>query len=328
VSSGTLLSIPTYADLLRRTDGPAGSCWGVFGADDEIGAVNFLTEERVLAATHVVRRGTTFNLDYPVNHFNPPPSKFRTPARHTIFEYRPHHNDDFVDGFFLQGTSQIDGFRHVAHHEHGYYNRAPKDRLVAGDPTIGVNRWAEHGIVGRGVLLDVARYVAAKGRPLDHGASEQIGPGLLEEVARAQGVELRSGDLLLVRTDWPSHFFKMASTDFEVARHEAGLEQSREMLAWLWDHQIPLVASDNFALEAYPDHPDSPFVERFGEEEIDGMIHPYLIAMLGMVIGELWKLEDLAEDCAGDGIYESLLVCKPMNLIGAVGSPANAVAIK
>jgi kynurenine formamidase len=328
VSSGTLLSIPSYADLLQRTDGPAGSCWGVFGADDEIGAVNFLTEERVLAAVLTVRRGTAFNLDHPVNHFDPPPSKFRAPARHTIFEYRPHHNDDFVDGLYLQGTSQIDGFRHVAHHEHGFYNRAPKDRLVAGDPTIGINRWADHGIIGRGVLIDVARHRAAQGRPLNHGASEQIGPGLLEEVARAQRVELLPGDLLLIRTDWPSHFFKMASTDFDQARHEAGLEQSREMLAWLWDHQIPLVAADNFALEAYPERTDSPFSERFGNEEIDGMIHPHLIAMLGMVVGELWKLEELADDCARDGVYESLLVCKPMNLIGAVGSPANAVAIK
>ena len=47
-----------------------------------------------------------------------------------------------------------------------------------------------------------------------------------------------------------------------------------------------------------------------------------------MALGELWQTEDLAADCAADGVYEFLLVCKPLNLVGGVGSPANALAIK
>jgi hypothetical protein len=58
------------------------------------------------------------------------------------------------------------------------------------------------------------------------------------------------------------------------------------------------------------------------------MMHQQLIALLGMAIGELWRLDELAEDCARDGIYEFLVVSKPLNLVGGVGSPANAVAIK
>jgi len=47
-----------------------------------------------------------------------------------------------------------------------------------------------------------------------------------------------------------------------------------------------------------------------------------------MALGELWHLDDLADDCASDGVWEFLLVAKPLNLTGAVGSPANALAIK
>jgi len=320
--------VPTYAELLTRSDGPPGSCWGVFGPKDELGAVNFLTPERVLDGVGSVRQGRVFNLDYPINHFDPSPSGFRTAAKHTIFEYRPNHNDDYLDGLYLQGTSQIDGLRHVAHHVYGYYNFAAGERLIPGDPTLGVSRWADHGLVGRGVLLDVARHRRSLGQPLDHSESEPIGPELLEETAAAQGVDVKPGDLVLIRTDWPAHFAAHREHDFELARREAGLEQSHKLVAWLWDHQVPLVAADNFALEAYPDSADSPFAEVHNGEQIDGLIHPHLIAMLGLVVGELWNLDELADACSKDGVYEFLAVCKPLNLIGGVGSPANAMAIK
>jgi hypothetical protein len=58
------------------------------------------------------------------------------------------------------------------------------------------------------------------------------------------------------------------------------------------------------------------------------MMHRPLIALLGMIIGELWKLDELAEDCAADGVYEFLLTAKPLNLKGGVGSPPNALAVK
>ena len=59
-----------------------------------------------------------------------------------------------------------------------------------------------------------------------------------------------------------------------------------------------------------------------------GMLHRPLIALLGMAMGELWKLDELAAECANDGVYDFLLTCKPLNILGAVGSPPNAIAIK
>jgi len=101
-----------------------------------------------------------------------------------------------------------------------------------------------------------------------------------------------------------------------------GLEQSEAVVAWLWDHRISMIAADTPALEAYPTVADAPF------PWTHPLLHPILIGLLGMALGELWNLEQLAEDCAHDGVYASMLAYKPLNLVGGVGSPANALAVQ
>jgi kynurenine formamidase len=320
-SHETIDGLPTYAELLERTDAPPGSVWGLFGAGDEIGALNLLTPERVERAARAVRRGAVFSLDFPINTF---PTPSRPAAEHTVIEMAADWRDDSLDGFFLQQTTQIDGLRHVRHTEHGFYGGVDPDRVRAGDPTNGVGVWADRGIVGRGVLVDVAHHRAAQGSPLDHAAGEPITPELLDETLAAQGTELAPGDMVLLRTDYPRHLREHGS--LEGAHPHAGLAQSHEMLAWLWDHRVPLVAADNFAVECIPRVEGSPLAA--GDALGGGLLHPHLIALLGMVVGELWKLDDLADDCAADGVYECMLVVKPLNLVGGVGSPANATAIK
>ena len=107
------------------------------------------------------------------------------------------------------------------------------------------------------------------------------------------------------------------------SRRCTGLAQSGELPGWFWDHRIALTASDTFALEAMPAPPDP----EFGGASEPGMLHQDLIALLGLPIGEQWKLDGLAAHAAEGGIYEYLLVVKPLNLVGGVGSPSNAVAI-
>ncbi len=317
-----MTELPTYAELQSRQAQPPGSTWGLFGPDDEIGALNIVGPSEVVAASRLVRKGAVFSLDYPLNTF--PPTPRRVAAVHTVIETGPNWRDDYVDRFYLQQTSQVDGLRHVRHPAHGFYGGADPARVVADDPTLGVNRWADRGIVGRGVLIDVARHRQRAGRPLDHASGEPITADLLDDTLAAQGVSLESGDLLLIRTDYPAYLAALGGPHPAAV---AGLEQSREMLAWLWNHRIPLVASDNSALECIPIVPTSPFHVGDGDHR-DGLMHPELIALLGMVVGELWRLDDLAADCADDGIYEFQLVVKPLNLVGAVGSPPNATAIK
>jgi kynurenine formamidase len=331
------VAIPTYAELLARQDAPAGSAWGVFGPEDECGTLNFITPEAVRAAAALVRRGVCFNLDHTLDAFDPPVARHRHAPTHTMFSNSPHHRDDRLDNLYLQGTTQVDSLRHFRHPDHGFYNRAPDERVVPGSPTIGVNRYAERCIVGRGVLLDVDRHLRASGRVLDFRAGEPFTVGLLDDVAAAQGVRLMRGDILMLRTGWLAFYFGEMDPAERLALPEAlrcpGLLQARETVAWLWDHGVAVAASDNAGLEAIPSVRDSPFVSErdraAGTDPIHaGLMHPTLIALLGLCIGELWDLEALAADCAATGTWDCLVSCKPLNLVGGVGSPANAIAVR
>lgn len=329
--------IPTY-DALTGADGsPPGSAWQVFGAGDQLGSVNFATPQRVVAAAGLVRRGQVFNLDYPINAFEPYPTGARESARHHIFSNNPNHRDDYVDSLYLQSTSQIDALRHMRHPVHGFYGGTADDAIGEGSGSLGIQNWAQTGIVGRGVLIDVARHLAAEGRPIDQTTNHMITVADLRETLDRQRVRPAAGDVLIIRTGWTDYFL----TEMDGAARRAlsrrmvcpGLVQSEEMVGWLWDQRPTMVAADNIALEAMPPAADTPYrneAEAAPTRGVsnDGMMHRVLIPLLGLAIGEMWALEELAGDCAEDQVYEFLLVAKPLNLIGGVGSPANALAIK
>jgi kynurenine formamidase len=337
--SATATGLPTYDELKRRTDAPPGSAWGLFGDGDEIGTLNLLTPERVAAATAAVRTGQVVNLDLPLDAFDPPLISSRHAVEHHLFANNPYHRDDWVDSFYLQSGSQLDGLRHIGHPDHGFYGGADPERFREREPYLGINRYAEHGIVGRGVLLDVDRYLRARGTPIDQASSQGIDADVLDATAREQGVDLRPGDIVMVRLGW-IHYYVDELDDagraalLEPPLRTPGLAPTEAVVRWLWDNGVAVVAADNFALEAWPASPDSPFVterERAGDEPTTshtGLMHRILIPLLGMVIGELWALDELADACAADGVWDCMVVAKPLNLVGGAGSPANAVAIR
>lgn len=330
------VDVPTYAELQARADGPPGSAWGLFGPDDQVGTMNFLTPERAVEATRLVRRGQVFNLDFPVNAFVPAPAGTRPAAQHHMFSNNPNHRDDWLDSYYLQSSSQIDGLRHIRHPRHGFYNGVPDEEIEVGSPSLGIQHVAEKGIVGRGVLLDLARHFERIGSPIDPTSNQMYTTADLDATAAEQGVELRSGDILLLHTGWARHFLSLSDeerTAFASHICHPGLEQSEEMIAWLWDHQVAMVASDDSGVEAHPVKPDSGLIDPedpLPEKGVNhnGMMHRPLIALLGLSLGELWDLDELADDCAADGVYEFLLTAKPLNLVGGVGSPPNAMAVK
>lgn len=331
------MSIPSYRELLERTDAPAGSAWGVFGWDDECGTLNFITPDAVKRAAGSVVEGRSFNLDCSLDAFAPPVAPHRHSPRHTLFCNSPHHRDDRIDNLYLQGTTQVDGLRHFRHPDHGFWNGVPDSQIAAGSPTLGVNRYAERCIVGRGVLLDVDGYLRARGRSLDFSMGEPFEVGLLDATAQAQGVSIERGDILMIRTGWLHHYFEVMGPEDRAAVPRAlrcpGLIQSARTPEWLWDHGVAVAASDNVGLEAIPSISQSPFVSQAdrlaGSDPIHaGLMHPTLIALLGLCIGELWNLEALTVACRADGRWDCMVTCKPLNLIGGVGSPANAMALR
>ena len=313
------LTLPTYAELLARRDAPPGTAWGLFGADDELGTLNLLTPEHALAAARLVRTGEVFPLNWPVELPDPHPFR-RPPTRHAIGA-GSFGRDDWLDGFYLQGSSQWDGLRHIAHPRLGFYNGV--GAAAVDDPAsdrLGIHAAARRGIVGRGVLLDVARHLEQHGTPLAPERRTLIGPDLLDAVAAAEGVRGEPADILLVRTGWTGWYSGLAaSARARLTADDAqpGLEPSERTAAWLWDHHFAAVAADNMALEAMP--------LRYEEGYF---LHFWLIPCLGMPIGELWWLDDLASACAADGRYAFQLVSAPLNVRGGVGSPPNAIAIR
>jgi kynurenine formamidase len=325
--------LPTYDELAEAE--VAGSSWDVFGRGDQLGTINLLTPQRVAAAARLVRTGRRFNLDHPVNAFEPYPTGTRHRTEHHVFANNEFHRDDWLDSFYLQSTSQLDSLRHIGHPEHGFYGGLPAADNNEGSTALGIHNWAQSGIAGRGVLLDLPRYFAAEGLPYDCEQTIAVDDVLIDAVAQAQGVVWHGGDMLLLRTGWAENYTAKTveeRVEFNRRNKSPGLAQRESVLRWLWDHEIALVAGDNPAVEADP-VVESDFRsdgDRPPERGVDhsGMLHRPLIALLGMALGELWKLDDLAADCAADGVHEFFLTCKPLNLVGGVGSPPNALAFK
>jgi kynurenine formamidase len=295
--------IPPFADL------PGGRTVDHFGYADGLGALNWLTPERVLAASKLVRTGQVVGLNAPLT-WPDPPLYGRRRVEHVILRTKGGGFDDRLDGFFTQCSTQWDGFRHVVDPiTDGHYN----PHL---DPHPGVEAWAG-GIVGRGVLLDPEWQRAQSGRPLTWQRRDVITVDDLERCAEAQGVEIRVGDILLIRTGWQTGY-QGASPEIQEALGgtypaNPGIEPSRDMAAWLWERGIAAAASDSPTLEAWP---------REGEP----LLH-YDLVRLGIPIGELWWLDELAGLCRASGRWEFLLTSAPLNLIGGAGTPANALAI-
>jgi hypothetical protein len=217
--SSSTLTVPRYEQLRRRTDAPPGSSWYLFGPDDQLGTLNFLTPRTALDGAALVKRGRAFNLDYPLNTFVPSLAGTRPPTAHHIFANNPDHRDDWLDSFYLQSTSQVDGLRHIRHPRYGFYGGVEDAGIDVGTPALGIQLLAEKGIVGRGILLDAVRYFDSVGEPLAPNAPRGITPSDLDGMAEHFGVEVRSGDILLLRTGFAEHW--LSSTPEQRAARTA-----------------------------------------------------------------------------------------------------------
>lgn len=321
-AAGPTTALPLYREL---PPAPLGgrSAWDVFGGGNSAGTVTLQTPARIADAARLVVTGRLFPLNAPVTEPDPP-LFLRRAVRHTLLhEPDTPGFDEKLDTFYPQGSSQWDSLAHVGYAQGSFYNGASEDDVRAGRRNT-IEGWARRGIAGRAVLLDVEAVLRRSSPDYSPGMSHGISVGELEAAREIAGVRWEPGDILLLHTGWFRWYLEQDREVRErMARSEdfasVGLERSERIVEYLWNARLSAVASDNGSVEVWPaDWNGGPL----------GFLHRILIGQLGLALGELWWLDDLAAACRADGRYTAFLTAAPMNLPGGIGSPANAMAIR
>ena len=332
MSEADVPALPSYAELPVRDGLPKGSSWELWGESDRLGCLNLLSPAGARRGAGCVRSGNVFPLNLELELPDPP--LFGRPAFGHEIVQRPSgvSADDMLHGFNTQSSSQWDGFRHVRNAVHGAYNGLPEAEH-------GIHHWARRGIVGRGVLADVARWRESQGRPVKAGTTDIITPNDLTETLRAQNIVVEPGDILLVRTGWVAFYRSLNTTertDYAARPTAVGFEPSESMAACLWDLHISAVGCDNPAVEAWPPpmytmsaEDRASAMERSGDPDVSAglFLHLNLLPLLGLPLGELFDLDALADECNRTRTYECLVTSSPLNLLHGVATPPNIMAI-
>ena len=314
---------PTYTvDEHGKMDGArAGqhNNWGRWGEHDQRGTANLLTPDRVAAAAGLVRTGKRFSLALPIGGVATPGYRAEplhlfesTTGDKVLGEQGLQYSDDYLV-LNLQATTQIDALSHFGaggRLYNGYWAGVVTSH--SGAKRLGVHHQAD-GMVGRGVLLDVARARGEERLPPRFA----IGPDDLDAAASAHEVEVRAGDVLMVRTGWLGWWLDQAA-----AGDRPGFSDlpgvSPRCVPWLAERDVAMLATDTLAVEVVPPEEGMPPMA----------LHVGALRDLGLLLGELFDLDALAEDCAADGVYECFLVAAPLPVVNGVGSPLNPIAIK
>lgn len=298
----------------RETRANGGrSNWSRWGADDERGAANFVTSDVVRAAAGLVRQGRVYSLALPIQARGVPVFPRRGPSQHFMTldggDYAAglrrkggyQSADDYVV-MATHGSTHIDALAHVWYGDR-LYNGFPGTTVRSSGATrCGIEKLRH--LVGRGVLLDLPRSIGCESLPGGH----VVTPDELRACAAAERVELREGDVLLIRTGWPRVFAAEGATAFFASEPGIG-EAAAE---WIAHMGFSAVGSDNYGIEVVPT-----------EHGNAAPVHQRLIRDFGVYLLELLVLDELARD----HVFECLFVAAPLLITGGVGSPLNPLAV-
>lgn len=291
--------------------------WGRWGADDELGTLNLITPEVVRAAAGLVRQGKVFSLALPLGPDGPQiglipgrinPLRTMLQVNRPAFDPEGFCTSDDVVVMGLQAGTHWDSLAHASYLNR-IYNGHPIESLnEAGATRCGIGNLRK--VVSRGVLLDVAR---AKGvERLD--VPYAITAADLDAAAQFGEVEVRPGDIVLIRTG----MMQILKAGDKAAYH-GGTGPSLWSAEWFRAHDVAAVATDNITFE-YLDFEKHP--------ELLLPVHLLHLVEMGMTQGQNFDLEELAADCASDGVYEFFLEASPEPFVNGLGSPVNPIAIK
>jgi|SRR5579884_41557 len=325
-SGGSGAGFAAVSDIDARTDAAASelSNWGRWGEDDQLGTLNFVTESKRVEAAGCVRSGEMLSLALELRSDLPqPPGSGRLNPQHVMTETGSDaaaagavgaYSDDVL-AMSIHAATHWDALSHVFHRGRMYNGRPCTDVTSAGarfNDILGV----AGRLVTRGVLVDVARLHGVDAVAADF----EVRVADLESALEAQRVDVRSGDVLLVRT---GHLGRVAAAgdwaSFTEVHGELPCEPGigLDCLPWLQEMGVAAVACDNWAVE----HLHAGSAGRLPVHEV-GIVH------MGLVLGEIFQLDALARACAADGRYDFLLAAAPLPVRGGVGGAVNPVAVR
>ena len=301
---GVLLACSRAA--LGQSDRWYPSRWG---ADDQRGAANRLTPAKVLEAKNLITKGTVYQLGhvyepgmpmYGTRHYSLRiPQAFKMPGKNEAV-----YHDEIISGELGQIGTQFDGLGHLGMGDLFYNgNRRSEFAQAEGLTKLGIENVG--AIVTRGVLIDVAKYKGVDQLPMRY----EITPADLKGALQREGVQIRSGDMVLLHTGWSSLWMK---DNAKFGDSEPGIGVAAGQM--LVDAEVVVVGADTWGVEVMP-NPDS---------SLSAPVHQLFLARNGIYLHENLITADLARD----NVYEFVYIFAPLRLKGATGSPGNPIAIR
>jgi kynurenine formamidase len=291
--------------------------WGKWGPDDDRGTLNYITPKHVAKASSLVKSGRTVSMAIPINKVagpdNPHPAIHHVTHNHDIDipQGEPHFVLDFL-GSECHGDchTHMDALCHVSYRGRLYNDKPISSVNSRGPEIMDITAYA-HGIVGRGVLLDIPRHRKVKW--LEPG--EAVTPEELEAVEEAQGVHLGEGDIFVFRTGHHRRRLELGPWNNEYdGEGKAGLHVSAMPL--LHDRKVAAFLPDGDG-ETIPCN-------------VEGMaypVHALQLTAMGMVCADSLQFEELVEVCEEEKRWEFMVVAAPLRLPGGTGSLFNPIAI-
>ncbi|MGY2933069.1 kynurenine formamidase [Bradyrhizobium sp. GM6.1] len=335
----------------RWVNRPRNSNWGIFGDDDEVGRMNFITNERRRAAAQEIREGRVFCLSLPLDlpggtalnpNRRPPKRKVATRKEGRAAVNYPLHleNENYLDvscddsvTLFTQYSTQWDALSHIGRHfdadgdghaEVVYYNGFRANQHVIGPDgeggarasRLGIENLATTCVQGRGVLVNLAKVYGTQ--------RKLVGCDDLTAIMEQQNVTVGVGDLLCLHTGFAQLLVDMkGEPDAHILHHSCAVLDGRDdrLLDWVDESGVAAVIADNFAVEEYPN---------IGDDQVGccaGLpLHQRCLFELGIHLGELWFLSELAAWLDENQRSRFLLTAPPLRLPGSFGSPVTPVA--
>lgn len=281
------------------------SNWGRWGSTDELGTLNLIAPRQIVEAARLIKSGKVYRLAVPMHRRHSSP--FRDGIIHSVavrHDSTPSGRSVAIDIMALDthNFTHVDGLAHISCG--GFLYNGVSASGITDQGTASHSIHNVKAVIGRAVLADVACERGASALK----AGDVIGPEEIERTLAHRELEVRPGDILLIRTGW----IKLYLQDPTIALQGwPGLGEAT--IKWLSDHDVCAVGADNVAVEVRPSE----------EPENTLVLHERFIRDLGGYLIEFLDLEELATDQVSEGFF----VMSPLPIVGGLGSQVTPLLI-